>query len=190
MPSLDRRLTTTDAVVVGLGAMIGAGVFAAFAPAAATAGAWLPLALVVAGVVAYCNAVSSARLAARYPSSGGTYVYGRERLGDLWGFLAGWGFVVGKTASCAAMALTFATYAVPGSQALGAEIGKVFAQDCNIALLENHGVCIGAADMFTAFQQFETLNYSAELEDFILAPIIARWENAANVFKAAQRGEN
>ena len=57
-----------------------------------------------------------------------------------------------------------ATYAVPGSQALGAEIGKVFAQDCNIALLENHGVCIGAADMFTAFQQFETLNYSAELE--------------------------
>ena len=57
-----------------------------------------------------------------------------------------------------------ATYAVPGSQALGAEIGKVFAQDCNIALLENHGVCIGAADMFTAFQQFETLNYTAELE--------------------------
>ena len=57
-----------------------------------------------------------------------------------------------------------ATYAVPGSQALGAEIGKVLAQDCNIALLENHGVCIGAADMFTAFQQFETLNYSAELE--------------------------
>lgn len=57
-----------------------------------------------------------------------------------------------------------ATYAVPGSQALGAEIGKVFAQDCNIAFLENHGVCIGAEDMFTAFQQFETLNSSAELE--------------------------
>src|SRR5439155_25356987 len=49
---------------------------------------------------------SSARLAARYPESGGTYVYGRERLGEFWGFLAGWGFVVGKTASCAAMALT------------------------------------------------------------------------------------
>ena len=49
-----------------------------------------------------------------YPTSGGTYVYGRERLGDWWGFMAGWGFVVGKTASCAAMALTFASYAVPG----------------------------------------------------------------------------
>jgi APA family basic amino acid/polyamine antiporter len=112
--ALDRRLTTTDAVVVGLSAMIGAGVFAAFAPAAASAAGWLPVALGVAAVVAYCNAVSSARLAARYPSSGGTYVYGRRRLGDLWGFLAGWGFVVGKTASCAAMALTFGAYVAPG----------------------------------------------------------------------------
>ncbi|MGA5298490.1 APC family permease [Nucisporomicrobium flavum] len=110
---LIRRLGTTDAVVVGLGAMIGAGVFAAFAPAAAAAGGWLPLALAIAGVVAYCNAVSSARLAALYPASGGTYVYGRKRLGDLWGYLAGWGFVVGKTASCAAMALTVGSYAWP-----------------------------------------------------------------------------
>ncbi|MEV4579591.1 APC family permease [Nonomuraea jabiensis] len=110
---LSRRLGTTDAVVVGLSAMIGAGVFAAFAPAAAAAGAWLPVALVLAGVVAYCNATSSARLAALYPESGGTYVYGRRRLGPLWGYLAGWGFTVGKTASCAAMALTFGSYLAP-----------------------------------------------------------------------------
>lgn len=58
----------------------------------------------------------------------------------------------------------FAAYAVPGSQKLGMEIGKVFEAGCNIALLENHGVCVGAPDMFTAFQQFETLNYTAELE--------------------------
>jgi len=68
----------------------------------------------VAAFVAYCNATASAQLAAVYPTSGGTYVYGRERLGPWWGFAAGWAFVVGKTASCAAMALTFATYAVPG----------------------------------------------------------------------------
>ncbi|MBX6386857.1 MAG: APC family permease, partial [Microbispora sp.] len=61
----------------------------------------------------YCNAISSARRAARYPASGGTYVYGRERLGDFWGYLAGWGFVVGKTASCAAMALTVGSYLWP-----------------------------------------------------------------------------
>jgi APA family basic amino acid/polyamine antiporter len=93
--------------------MIGAGIFSAFVPAAAAAGAGLLIGLVIAAVVAYCNATSSAQLAAAYPSAGGTYVYGRERLGEWWGFAAGWSFVVGKTASCAAMALTFAAYAVP-----------------------------------------------------------------------------
>jgi APA family basic amino acid/polyamine antiporter len=110
---LSRRLGTGDAVVIGLGSMIGAGVFAALGPAADVAGAGLLVGLGIAAIVAYCNATSSAQLAAVYPSSGGTYVYGRERLGHLWGFLAGWGFVVGKTASCAAIALTFAAYAAP-----------------------------------------------------------------------------
>ena len=114
MTYLARRLGTFDAVVIGLGSMIGAGVFAAFSPAARSAGALLLVGLALAAGVAYCNAVASAQLAAQYPTSGGTYVYGRERLGEWWGFLAGWGFVIGKTASCAAMALTFAAYAVPG----------------------------------------------------------------------------
>lgn len=118
MTQLARRLGTRDAVAIGLGSMVGAGVFAAFGPAAAAvlpAGTgWALLgALALAAVVAYANATSSAQLAAQYPVAGGTYVYGRERLGDRWGYLAGWGFVVGKTASCAAMALTFAAYAAP-----------------------------------------------------------------------------
>ncbi|GLY82869.1 APC family permease [Actinoallomurus iriomotensis] len=112
-PALRRRLGLFDAVVIGLGSMIGAGIFAALAPAARAAGSGLLLGLAVAAVVAYCNATSSARLAARYPASGGTYVYGRERLGEFWGYLAGWGFVTGKTASCAAMALTLGSYAWP-----------------------------------------------------------------------------
>ncbi|MBC2905521.1 APC family permease [Streptomyces cupreus] len=111
---LRRRLGVLDAVLIGLGSMIGAGIFAALAPAARAAGSGLLIGLALAAVVAYCNATSSARLAARYPASGGTYVYGRERLGDFWGYLAGWGFVVGKTASCAAMALTVGTYVWPG----------------------------------------------------------------------------
>lgn len=116
-----RRLTLADAVVLGLGSMLGAGVFAAFAPAAAAAGAGLLIALGIAATVAYCNGIASAQLATRYPESGGTYRYGRHRLGPVWGFLAGWGFVIGKTASCAAMALTFGTYiwpAHPGPPAL------------------------------------------------------------------------
>ncbi|MFC9689913.1 APC family permease [Kribbella sp. NPDC056951] len=112
-PGLARRLGLTDAVAIGVGSMVGAGVFAVWQPAAQAAGSGLLIGLVIAAVVAYCNAVSSAQLAAVYPVAGGTYVYGRERLGEWWGFAAGWCFVIGKTASCAAMALTFATYAVP-----------------------------------------------------------------------------
>ncbi|MEH6822271.1 MAG: amino acid permease, partial [Dietzia psychralcaliphila] len=115
-PTLQRRLGVTDSVIIGLGAMIGAGIFAALGPAAAAARGGLLIALATAAVIAYCNAMSSARLAALYPESGGTYVYGRERLGPFWGYLAGWGFVVGKTASCAAMALTVGTYAWPGHE--------------------------------------------------------------------------
>jgi len=117
---LARRLGLFDAVVIGLGAMLGAGVFVVWAPAAAAArtATGLMVALLLAAAVAACNATSSARLAARYPESGGTYVYGRERLGPFAGFLAGWGFVVGKTASCAAMALTIGFYLWPGQARL------------------------------------------------------------------------
>lgn len=113
---LARRLGLFDATAIGLGSMLGAGVFAVFAPAAASAGTGLLIALAIAGFVAYCNAAASAQLAAAHPTSGGSYVYGCERLGPWWGFIAGWGFVVGKTASCAAMATTFAAYVLPAYQ--------------------------------------------------------------------------
>lgn len=108
--TLSRRLSLGDAIFIGLGSMVGAGVFVVWAPAAHAAASWLLVGLGIALVVAFCNATSSAQLAAQYPTSGGTYVYGRERLGRWPGFLAGWGFVVGKTASIAAMALTFGHY--------------------------------------------------------------------------------
>lgn len=123
---LRRSLGLFDAVVIGLGSMIGAGIFAALAPAARAAGSGLLLSLAVAAVVAYCNATSSARLAARYPASGGTYLYGRKRLGDFWGYLAGWCFVAGKTASCAAMALTVGAYVWP-AQAHAVAVAAVVA---------------------------------------------------------------
>ena len=122
---LQRRLGTHDAVMIGLGSMIGAGLFSAFTPAAASAGSALLVSLFLAAALAYANARSSAQLAARYPTSGGTYAYGREVLGPWPGFIAGWGFVVGKTASAAAMALTFATYAVPESWVKPAAVAAV-----------------------------------------------------------------
>src|SRR5690554_5281949 len=133
---LARSLGLGGAVVIGLGSMIGAGVFSVFAPAAQSAGSGLLIALVIAAIVAACNATSSAQLAAQYPQSGGTYVYGRERLGPWWGFLAGWSFLIGKTASCAAMAMTFAAYLAPDEWERPVAIAGVLA----IALVNYLGV--------------------------------------------------
>ncbi|MFB7940354.1 APC family permease [Streptomyces sp. NPDC056049] len=148
---LRRTLGLPDAVVIGLGSMIGAGVFAALAPAAGAAGSGLLIGLAVAATVAYCNATSSARLAARYPASGGTYVYGRERLGDFWGYLAGWAFVVGKTASCAAMALTVGSYVWPD---------------------QAHAVAVGAVVTLTAVN-YAGVQKSALLTRVIVAAVLA-----------------
>lgn len=131
--------------------MIGAGVFVVFAPAAAAAGSALLISLAVAAVVAYCNATSSARLAARYPQSGGTYIYGRERLGEFWGYLAGWSFVVGKTASCAAMALTVGLYLWPAHA---------------------HGVAVAAVVALTAVN-YRGIQKSALLTRLIVAGVLA-----------------
>lgn len=123
--TLQRRLGTPAAVAIGLGAMLGAGVFSVFTPAAQAAGAALPIAVVLAAVVAVLNATATAQLARQYPVAGGAYVYGRERLGEWPGFLAGWGFLIGKTASCAAIAWTLGAYALPGYErwvALGAVV--------------------------------------------------------------------
>ena len=125
-----------DAVVIGAGSMIGAGVYVAWAPAARAAGEWLLVGLAIAGFVAFCNATSSAQLAAIYPESGGTYVYGRRQLSPFWGHVAGWGFVVGKTASCSAMALTLGTYLWPEQQRLAAALAVMAITAVNIGGLQ------------------------------------------------------
>jgi len=118
MSSLKRSLTLSDAIMIGLGSMLGAGIFVAVAPATAHAGSGIYIALGLAALVALCNATSSGQLAAQYPVAGGTYAYGRAQLGPAWGLTAGWAFLLGKTASAAAMAMTFAHYALPGAPPL------------------------------------------------------------------------
>ena len=124
---LARRLTLGDAVAIGLGSMIGAGVFAVWAPAIGVAGGGILIALAIAAVVAYCNATASAQLAAAHPVAGGTYAYARAEIGPWWGFIAGWSFVIGKIASCAAMAMTFAAYAAPAGVEVPVAVGAVAA---------------------------------------------------------------
>lgn len=110
---LTRRLGLPDAVVIGLASMIGAGAFVSLGAALDLAGPLALAAVAIAAVVGTANALSTAQLAAEHPSSGGTYVFAGAQLGPTWGFLAGWCFVIGKIASCAAMATVIAAYLVP-----------------------------------------------------------------------------
>lgn len=112
---LARSLGLSGAVVVGVSAMVGTGVFAVWQPAFDRAGMWLIVAVVIAGFVASLNATSTARLAARFPRAGGVYAYGRAQLNRPAGVLAGVVFIVGKTASASAAALTIGLYVWPGN---------------------------------------------------------------------------
>lgn len=107
---LRRDLRLIDAVGVGLGAVIGAGIFVVTGVAAGIAGPAFILGLLIAGVAATCNALSSAELAARYPQSGGTYEYGYQLLHPLFGFSAGWMFLASKLAAGGTVALGFGNY--------------------------------------------------------------------------------
>jgi basic amino acid/polyamine antiporter, APA family len=131
--SVQRRLGTPDAVALGLAAMLGTGVFAVWGPAAAAAGHWLPLAVVLAGVVALCNALSTAELAVLHPESGGGYVYGRERLGPAAGRLAGVAFLIGKVSSAAAAAGVFGAYVLPSGPVPAAIAAIIAGTALNVA---------------------------------------------------------
>jgi APA family basic amino acid/polyamine antiporter len=99
-----------DAISTGLAAILGAGIFAVIAPAAAIAGPALIISLLIAAFVAFCNALSSAQLAAVFPRSGGTYEFGRRMLGPWWGFSAGWMFLTANTVGPGVIALAFGGY--------------------------------------------------------------------------------
>ena len=118
MAELRRVLGVRGATVVGLGAMLGTGVFAAWTPAFALAGSALIAALAIAAVVAALNATSTASLARVLPESGGAYAYGRAYLSRPAGVVAGYAFVLGKSASAGAAALTIGAYAWPGYERL------------------------------------------------------------------------
>ena len=108
--TLNREVGVFGATMMGIGSMVGAGVFVSIGIAAGVAGPAVLLAIVLAAVVATCNALSSAQLAASMPVSGGTYEYGYAYLTPWLGFTAGWMFLCAKTASAATAALGFGGY--------------------------------------------------------------------------------
>jgi APA family basic amino acid/polyamine antiporter len=107
---LKRILGLTGAVAMGLGSIVGTGIFVTIAIAAGIAGSSVLIAIVLAGVVATCNGLASAQLAAAHPVSGGAYEYGYRYLSAWPGRIAGFTFLVAKTASAATAALGFGGY--------------------------------------------------------------------------------
>ena len=107
---LIRAVDLPGAVMMGLGSIVGTGVFVSLGLAAGLTGASAVFALLLAAALAVCNGLSSAQLAASYPVSGGTYEYGYKYLHPWWGFLAGWLFVLAKSASAATAALGLSGY--------------------------------------------------------------------------------
>ena len=110
IPSLRRDIGIGGAMMMGLGSIVGTGVFVSIAIATGIAGADVIFAITIAALVAICNGLSSAQLAANYPVSGGTYEYGYRLLPTSLGFIAGWMFLFAKSASAATAALGLSGY--------------------------------------------------------------------------------
>ena len=115
---LRRVVGVPGAILMGLGSILGTGIFVSIGIAAGVAGPSVVLAVVLAAAVATFNGLSSAQLAASHPVSGGTYEYGYRYLTPALGFTAGWMFLVAKSASAATAALGFGGYVLT---AVGAE---------------------------------------------------------------------
>ncbi|WP_417849266.1 APC family permease [Thalassoglobus sp.] len=109
-PKLKRQIGIFNATLLGLGSILGTGVFVSIGISAGVAGPAVVLAIPLAALVALFNGMSSAQLAANHPVSGGTYEYGYKWLTPALGFTAGWMFLVAKSASAATAALGFASY--------------------------------------------------------------------------------
>lgn len=107
---LSRDLGLFDATMMGLGSILGTGIFVSIGVAAGVTGPSVIFAIMLAALVATCNALSSAQLAANHPVSGGTYEYGYRYVHPAIGFTAGWMFLCAKTASAATAALGFSGY--------------------------------------------------------------------------------
>lgn len=107
---LKREVGIFGAMMMGLGSIIGTGVFVSIGIASGVTGPAVVFAIAAAAVVATFNGLSSAQLAASHPVSGGTYEYGYRWLRPSLGFTAGWLFLCAKSTSAATAALGFAGY--------------------------------------------------------------------------------
>ena len=165
MTGLKRTLGPLGASAIGVASMVGAGVFYVFAPAASLAGSWVLLSLAIAGFIAMVNALSVAQLSLHYPATGGVYSFATHYVSLRVGFLAGWLFLAGKTASAGAIALVAASYLAP-------DYAPVVAAACVavFAIVNITGVKTTAALSFLLSGFVVTVLAVASTVSFTLAP--------------------
>ena len=118
----NRTLTLKSSIYLGLSSMIGAGLFNNIAPTSKISSYGSVIGLLIASSLAIANASSSAQLSSLFPKTGGTYLYAKEVLGRPYDIIAGVVFIIGKTISCIAIALTVGNYLSP---VYGRELGVV-----------------------------------------------------------------
>ncbi|MFV0633472.1 APC family permease [Demequina sp.] len=126
-----RRIGVLGATGIGVGSMLGSGVFSDLWEPVLALGDWYLAPVAIAAVVALANAMSTSQLASRHPIAGGVYSYGRLELGHSWGVLAGVAFLVGKTASVAVAALVMGAYLVPAAPQAVATVAVLLAWGLN-----------------------------------------------------------
>ena len=131
---LRRVVGVPGAVLMGLGSILGTGIFVSIGVAAGVTGPSVILAVVLAAAVAAFNGLSSAQLAASHPVSGGTYEYGYRYLNPALGFTAGWMFLCAKSASAATAALGFAGYVLAAAGASTASFRTLLAVAATVVL--------------------------------------------------------
>lgn len=189
--SLKRELGVWGASALGLGSIVGTGVFVSIGIATGVTGPAVIIALVIAAIVALCNGLSSAQLAAAHPVSGGTYEYGYEFIGPLTGFTAGWLFLIAKSASAATAALGFSGYllhALSGGQglyvpiALGVTAAVTLVVLLGIRRSSNANVVIVSMTLL-ALLVFVVIGFSSTVENAAmnLAPFFAPEEGESVV---------
>ena len=177
-------LSLADAIFVGLASMLGAGVFVVFAPAAKLSGALLPLAIALAGLVAFLNAGSINQLARVVTRSGGAYSYAREYLNPSFGFIAGSAFLIGKIGSAAAVSLAVATYFWPEQKILIA-VGSVVVL-ASINILGINRTALGSWILGSITLAFLlTLILASLMQPSLGAPQIFEPVSALNVLSAS-----
>lgn len=180
-----RTLGIPGAVLIGLASMIGTGVFAAWSPAYSLAGSALLISLFIAASIATLNAISNARMAGVFPQSGGGYVYGKKCLGPPAALIAGFSFVIGKTASASAAALVIGAYLVPDHSRIVAVIAVLMVLALNLRGLKLSLVAMALSVSIVVAIIVSLLFYSQPSEALPVTAELASEPTLVSIFAAA-----